>query len=604
MASSTDVPGKFDVVINGEGYRFLEEDKRAAYGYSPTFVQRSNVQGKFGDNFQDFWLTFSQNDWSLGDGQRHAKIGDEVADRRFYASTNLDILTPGSVTLNRAVRVLTAGTTVTGAAKGGSATAFLVDTTNVRSVVGSGTVTDHGAHGLGTTPSTFGAACDGTDLYITTTSASTVGVCKWDGSSFSTFSASPADSLEFLNNTLYGLRNDTSKLVRWDTSGNQTELYQWKQADGGARGGKAGRILAYGGKLLIVWSSGGPTSELWQYDGEGVSLIASFPSNFFAYDATVCGGIAFISGSFLRADGSNYYAKPAVFWYVGGQSDLLWQGKSYDTTGYAVASIHAGPHPGVAAFETGVAITDSVTGHIFSYDIFNGGTHELCALATASKPNRLIGTNSFIVATKESTDPHQFPNATTTATSGTVTSSLVDFDSSLSKLFRGITVDFDAATDGNGGSIDIAYRVGDVDGSYTTLQTGAVSGTEYTLSGVSGRSLSVKLTVNKGTSTDGPKLKRVFVRAAPVQQSFKRRQYLLDLSGRDGQEMLQLRDGTQHTKDGMSMAQDLNTAASATSPFTVTDRFGSYTAIIEADGFELQEVHPEVFVASVRCREV
>jgi integrase len=55
--------------------------------------------------------------------------------------------------------------------------------------------------------------------------------------------------------------------------------------------------------------------------------------------------------------------------------------------------------------------------------------------------------------------------------------------------------------------------VGDVDGSYTTLQTGAVSGTEYTLTG---RNISVKITVNKGTSTNGPVLKRHYIRAAPV----------------------------------------------------------------------------------------
>jgi len=55
--------------------------------------------------------------------------------------------------------------------------------------------------------------------------------------------------------------------------------------------------------------------------------------------------------------------------------------------------------------------------------------------------------------------------------------------------------------------------VGDVDGSYTTLQTGAVSGTEYTLTG---RNISVKITLNKGTSTNGPVLKRHYIRAAPV----------------------------------------------------------------------------------------
>ena len=41
------------------------------YAYSPTFVERANVQGDYGDNQQDFFMTFSQKDWSLGEQQRY-----------------------------------------------------------------------------------------------------------------------------------------------------------------------------------------------------------------------------------------------------------------------------------------------------------------------------------------------------------------------------------------------------------------------------------------------------------------------------------------------------------------------------------------------------
>ena len=102
----------------------------------------------------------------------------------------------------------------------------------------------------------------------------------------------------------------------------------------------------------------------------------------------------------------------------------------------------------------------------------------------------------------------------------------------------------------------------------------------------------------------GPTLRRVYVRASPLLQTFKRREYVLDLSGRDGEQSLQLRDGTHHPKDGQAMAVDLNTAAVATSPFSITDRFGTFTGIMEPDGFQLVEVRPEEYVATVRVREV
>lgn len=41
----------------------------ATYGHSPTFVERSNVSGDYGDNQQAFWLVASQRDWSLGEQQ-------------------------------------------------------------------------------------------------------------------------------------------------------------------------------------------------------------------------------------------------------------------------------------------------------------------------------------------------------------------------------------------------------------------------------------------------------------------------------------------------------------------------------------------------------
>jgi hypothetical protein len=171
----------------------------------------------------------------------------------------------------------------------------------------------------------------------------------------------------------------------------------------------------------------------------------------------------------------------------------------------------------------------------------------------------------------------------------------------LTKRFRSIEVEFDAATDGNGGSVDISYRTGDVDGSYTSLVTGATSGSENLLTNITGKSVSVKVTLNKGTSTLGPTLKRIKVRAVPVRPPFRKDKFVLNCQGRDGNN-IRLRDNSTHTKDGKAMATDLRTAATTTNPITIIDTFGSYTGVIES--LELIEVQPEEFLAIGSFREV
>jgi hypothetical protein len=165
---------------------------------------------------------------------------------------------------------------------------------------------------------------------------------------------------------------------------------------------------------------------------------------------------------------------------------------------------------------------------------------------------------------------------------------------------KAVMIDADIPT---GATIDIAYFTNTIPAASTTsLQTGAVAGTEYSI-GVNARSIGFVITLNKGSSTLGPTLKRIYVRAAPILQSFRRCEYIFDLQGRDGVQMQRLRNDQTHTKDGKAMAQDLITAAQATSPFTIVDRFGSFTGIIEPDQMELREIGPEEFVARVVVRQ-
>jgi hypothetical protein len=150
--------------------------------------------------------------------------------------------------------------------------------------------------------------------------------------------------------------------------------------------------------------------------------------------------------------------------------------------------------------------------------------------------------------------------------------------------------------------VDIAYRVGDVDGSYTTLQSDAVSGTEYNLSNITGRSISVKVTLNKGNSTLGPVLKRVYVRAVPLGNNFHRARYVLASHGKNGESPVKLRNGDLEARSGQEIAMDLMEAAESQVPLTITDKFETFTGIVEQ--CELTEFRDREYVAQVTVRQI
>jgi hypothetical protein len=55
-------------------------------------------------------------------------------------------------------------------------------------------------------------------------------------------------------------------------------------------------------------------SELWLYDGVGVSRVAAFDPNFQAYDAVVSNGVVCVSG-FLKSSLSSQN-RGAVYYYA------------------------------------------------------------------------------------------------------------------------------------------------------------------------------------------------------------------------------------------------------------------------------------------------
>jgi hypothetical protein len=194
-----------------------------------------------------------------------------------------------------------------------------------------------------------------------------------------------------------------------------------------------------------------------------------------------------------------------------------------------------------------------------------------------------------------------------------VDSSLFDFDSSLSKFVRGVKVDFDPAPDGDGGAVDVYYRLNKANSIPVLLATNITAGTEYMIDQQC-HSVGIRCVLKKGTSTLGPTLKRVSVRAAPELQQFRRREFVLDLTNSTDTPR-KLRDGTYHPKSGREQANDLVTASQLQTPFSITDRFGTFTGFIDLNdpqGFGLFEIHPSTdepaksgaFIAQVMVREV
>lgn len=634
MGATTDVPGVYDLVIqvNGGGATtgFLLDDAlesslpfrthKAIYTHTPTFIERSNVSGDYGDNQQDFYMTATQRDWSLGQDQKYFRSSDGQSVSRFWAGANADVRTPGQVAMYCPSTALTFAAAVKSMASdpiglSGNSVLPAATTTNLYTIDNSANITDRGAHGLGSAPNHFGCCTDGVNVYLSankTDNPSCVGVRKWTGIAYSTWSAWGSDSLCYLNNTLYGLSYDGGQFVKFDTFGNASTIFQFKDASGGGlRIGQnnlqGSKVFPFGGKvgILLVPSptSAQTQSSLWFYDGNGVSLAAQFPQGFTPFDACASAGTVFISGSFNRAG----QAVGAIYYYTGGNLNKLWETPRNSPTATALSPWYGG-----------LLFADSANSDLLYYNATSGGT---TIVSDSWNGTSFLGaTPAFVAGANSGSTAGSWysEQSVGAATSASIQTSLFDFDSSLTKMFRGVTVEFDAGTDGNGGTVDIAYRLNDLNSTYTNLQTGATSGSEYSLSGHAGRSVSVKVTLNKGTSTAGPVLKKIMVGAAPIQNTFRTREYILNCSGNPTSETdkLVLRNGDVHPLSGRAQVDQLVTASEniktdATKYLTVTDRLGTFNAIIET--LEVYEQHASVktdpsksgsFICKVAVREI
>jgi|SRR5579859_478594 len=609
-ATSADVPGRFDVVINNQGYVFDDSIEpnvpfrthRAIYGYSPTFIDRTNTGSAYGDNAQDFWLTAEQHNWDLGEQQRYFRAaatgGDDSRSRRYWQGDNIDVITvPGQVTTRANFPTATFGGSVYAPCGNiNHQTILCVSSTNGYVLATDGTVTDRGAHGLGTAPSKWGLTTDSTNFFISSSAGGSVGVRKWVTSTFTTFSATGADSMAFLNNTLFGYNSTTGALNRYDTAGSITQIYQWKSAVGGTLPYGA-KLMSLGPNLIILRQTGEQrSSEIWQYDGTNTNKKADLPESFSPQDMTITNGVVFVAGYFTIGNGKY---QPAIYYYVNSSTGLLWKAR--------VATSTLTRSPGLCPWSEGIVFTDDTSQNVMQYNMATGGVHSIASYTRSLSTPQMASTDAMFALTQTATTGYYFPGSGLAST-GVVQTSLFDFDNSLPKLFRGVRLTFTVS--GNS-TVDIAYQLDTVDGSWTTLQTNAVSGTEYVI-GQTGQAIAFQITMNTGTATTAPILKRLYVRAAPELQTFPRGEYIFDLGGSLAGGMRQLRDGSPHPKTGYEQAVDLVAAATSTTPLTVTDRLnGTFTGIIDPGKLEIYEEHPApagaesgIYVAKVIVRGI
>jgi hypothetical protein len=362
MASAADVPNVYDVVIDGKGYLLADSaDVKAQYGYTRTFVERQNAQGDYGDQFQDFWLSVSQRDWSLGEQQHYFRSNDHDSVRRFWRGTSIDVSRPGQVSLRQANYLPSFAAAVSALGDGlpNVSGVFAATSTNLyrSSAV---TTVDYGAHGLGVAPTTIAKDPEQTSgkVFVSAPTASAVRSVT-NALTWATFSASPADSLIYLNNTLFGFRLTTSDLIRYNTAGAASVIFTWKTASGDPAYGSTGTVLkVFGGRLLICLG-GANDRGVWMFDGSGVVKIMDAPFNFFVTAAEIIQGLLFLGG-YLYAIGGNY---PAIFYYANGTLGFLWKGDSSANT----------TDVKMAPYQEGLAFTDDIRDVIYWFNPSSGG---------------------------------------------------------------------------------------------------------------------------------------------------------------------------------------------------------------------------------------
>jgi hypothetical protein len=110
LADTAQALENYDVLIGGVGfmvYRDHDDNKPTEvydtepidYTYSPVFIERTNVSGDLGDNTQDFYMQFTQRDWSGGIGQKYFRQSDPQQSQYWDGKGVVGSSVPGQVSL-------------------------------------------------------------------------------------------------------------------------------------------------------------------------------------------------------------------------------------------------------------------------------------------------------------------------------------------------------------------------------------------------------------------------------------------------------------------------------------------------------------------------
>lgn len=617
-----DVPSLFDVIINGKGYVFLRtidtslpfRTQRASYGRTQTFVPRQNVSPAYGDNQQDYFLTESQNNWVLGEGQLYLRPDQEGSKGAYYSSSGIEISVPGQaaivrdfITLTNQSKPLVMSNTMTVgtlAFRASGATAHLMTTDSA------GTVTDRGDPGAGNqSGNQWGMCTDGVYLYMAGQTKIRKATSAW---AFSDFSATAnAGALAFHNNALYSC--DGSTLKTYDGAGAATTLFTWKDATNTALTALAQhpKLLSWGGKLLIFFPQLDRKPKLYMYDGSATSQVAELPVGSVGYDLIELNGVVFMSAGVFDIHGGLAFSGtlagsfPVVYSWSGGGVDEVWRGLNIISTLTPSLNMNGMPAFGVWSGD----LIFSTASQLRKYAMNTGAVSRIGTFPSNSTPitgrsYEIIACDPTCVMWGDSGTANIYQSlypSSSWASSGNIITSWLDFDNALKKVFSSVRVDWDTSSDG---TVDISYELDD-SGTVTSLQTGATSGVDYPFaSGITGRKIRLTITLNKG-AVSGPILKRAYVQAAPVLKSYRVNEYMLDCSGVQGKSPVILNDNeTPHPLSGLVMAQNLNTMMELTTSFTVIDAFGTYVALAQTDLCEVIEVSPQEYIARIHIRQV
>lgn len=599
-ATVADIPTVFDIVINGVGYMFdKRREDQALMGHTPTFVPRNNNSGVYGDNEQDFFLTGSQKDWSGGSEQRHW-AADEEHSNRFWDSMACEIHIPGEIRLSQKPRVNSIESIYAGCGRFDDTAHFLASATTAYTVYDS-IVTSMGAHGAGT-PFAYGVCTDGRYHYVSGLS----GIRKWDGITWSDFALGNFGSIAYLNNQLYAC--DGINLVVFSSTGVPTTLYSWVNATGVAYQRTRVKVITYGSNLLVYMrmrSANRP--ELWMFDGESTFRVAQLPIGV-GGDAVESNGIVFLSSAELSNQPSlsgTTWPVGVIYAWVNGSIQEAWRDDRIGNS-QIPALQEAIPTLGLLAGNLIFSCTNKDGRFLKQYNLETGSTETITTWVseTGSAITTLFISSSLgsICLVGQDVDATVWPAFAGFSDSGTLDSSLYDFGSSLKKLFRSVRIDFEtpAVT-----SVNVSYRLDTLEGAYTAVAGPIVSGVDIPLpDNLIGNSISIRVTLTTGISTSTPVVRRLYVRAAPFHQSYRKAVYHLDLSSYRGDTPVMRRDGSADARTGKDMAAALYAIVTGQASVPIIDSLGSYTGILDPDGFQITQFNPDEYVATVSVRQV